>query len=128
MMKMKSKLVKLNLLKDTLSLDENDNEINDIFFKDRYNNEDWKKLKLSLKKGYKPQNHDNGFITVVKIWFSDFYLVYDGSHRVKLLKEIYGGEHQIEVKVISKLRAIGEILVLIIVLPFMFIKKIRNGI
>ena len=128
MKRMESKIIKLTNLIDTLSSDENDDDTNEFLYKDRYASHDWEELEESLKGGYKPREYPIDSITVVKIWFTDKYLVYDGSHRVKLLKEIYGSEYQIEVKVISKLRVIGEILVLFFALPLMYIKKIINGI
>jgi hypothetical protein len=131
-------MLKLSQLHDTLSEgDEELNEKNDdyekyyistpFFLKEpQYGN--WEKLKESLKKGYNPNGHPRGFVTVVKIWFTDEYLVYDGSHRVKTLREMYGGEHQIEVKVIPKITAVGQLILLILLLPLVLIKRKINGV
>ena len=55
-------------------------------------------------------------------------MVYDGSHRVKLLKEMYNKEHQIEVKVISRWNGIGQLFLLFLMLPLVIIKRKINGI
>jgi len=93
-------------------------------YKQEYGN--WEELEKSLIKGYNPHQHSRGFITVVKIWFTDEYLVYDGSHRVRTLTKMYGKEYQIEVKVIPKWNAIGQLFLLLLMLPFIIIKRKIN--
>ena len=61
--------------------------------------EDWEELKNSLNKGYQPEQY--GYIKVCKLWFWDRNIIYDGNHRVKVLKEIYGYNHEISVECVS---------------------------
>tara|TARA_B100000475_G_C14725540_1_gene199519 strand:+ start:65 stop:499 length:435 start_codon:yes stop_codon:yes gene_type:complete len=136
---MKNKIVKLSQLQDTLSegdmeldLDNGDYIKYNIFgpflkgYKQQYGN--WNELEKSLRKGYNPKKHPRGFITVAEIWFTDKYLVYDGSHRVRTLTKMYGGDHQIEVKVMSKLNVITQasflIIALLIVIPCVTVMSI----
>ena len=138
-MKMKNKIVKLSQLRDTLNeegieldLDNGDYIKYNVFgpflkgYKQEYGN--WEELEKSLRKGYNPKKHPRGFITVAKIWFTDRYLVYDGSHRVRTLIKMYGGDHQIEVKVMSKLNVITQasflIIALLIVIPCITVMSI----
>jgi hypothetical protein len=122
---MKHKMLKVSQLLDTIPRDSKEYDRNPefFFFFNVHEYENWETLKESLKKGYAPHQHPRGFITVVKIWFTDEYLVYDGSHRVKLLKEMYGKEYQIEVKVIPRWNAIGQLFLLFLMLPFVIIKR-----
>jgi hypothetical protein len=134
---MKHKMVKLSQLKDTLHEEGEELDLDNggyikynIFgpflkgYKQEYGN--WEELEKSLIKGYNPHQHSRGFITVVKIWFTDEYLVYDGSHRVRTLTKMYGKEYQIEVKVIPKWNAIGQLFLLLLMLPFIIIKRKIN--
>ena len=88
----------------------------------------WKKLKESLTKGYYPKKYKNGYIKVIKYWWKNKYYVYDGNHRVKLLKEMYGNEHQIEVERASRFLPYLVILTLLFVLPIIIIKRKISGI
>ena len=97
-------------------------------YKNRKYYGNWNKLEKSLKKGYDPKQHPRGFITVFKIWFSDEYVVYDGSHRVKTLTKIYGADYQIEVKTMSTPSVIGHAIFLIVLLPIVIIWRKINGI
>ena len=64
------------------------------YYKYTYNNYDWDTLKESLiHEGYTPTKYKDGYITVIE------NMVVDGSHRVILLNEIYGGDYIINVKV-----------------------------
>ena len=138
---MKNKIVKLSQLRDTLKeegieldLDNGDYIKYNIFgpflkglgYKQEYGN--WEELEKSLRKGYNPKKHRRGFITVAKVWFTDRYRVYDGSHRVRTLTKMYGGDHQIEVKVMSKLNVIIQasflIIALLIVIPCVTVMSI----
>lgn len=134
-------MVKLSQLNDTLSeegeeldLDNGDYIKYNLFspFFKKYKNRkyygNWNKLEKSLKKGYDPKQHPRGFITVFKIWFSDEYVVYDGSHRVKTLTKIYGADYQIEVKTMSTPSVIGHAIFLIVLLPIVIIWRKINGI
>ena len=58
----------------------------------------WMELRESLKNGYLPEKHKDGYIKVIKIWRKNKYHVYDGNHRVKLLREMHGNEYNVEVK------------------------------
>ena len=134
-------MVKLSQLNDTLSeggvvldLDNGDYIKYNLFsplFKKYKNKEyygNWNKLEKSLKDGYNPKQHLRGFITVFKIWFTDEYVVYDGSHRVKTLTKMYGGDYQVEVKTMSTLSVVGHAILLILLLPIAIIWRKINGI
>tara|TARA_R110001583_G_scaffold186329_1_gene347010 strand:- start:327 stop:737 length:411 start_codon:yes stop_codon:yes gene_type:complete len=136
---MKSKMLKLSQLNDTLYEEGVDLDLDNgeymkynlfgVFFKkytQKYGN--WNKLEKSLENGYNPNQHHRGFITVFKIWFTDEYMVYDGSHRVKTLTKMYGGDYQIEVKTMSTLSVISHVILLTLLLPIVIIWRKINGI
>ena len=61
---------------------------------------DWKKLKESIDNyGYAPEKFSNRFIDVRKI--KNGYILVDGNHRLRVLLDKYGKDHQIVVKVHS---------------------------
>jgi|21_taG_2_1085346.scaffolds.fasta_scaffold134729_2 hypothetical protein len=93
--------------------------------KEGYDKGNWDKLRESLKKGYRPTEYGRGFITVIKLWFKKEYLIFDGSHRVKLLKEMYGDEYEVEVKMmkVSITSTLLIIVIMFLILPFALIKK-----
>ena len=122
-------MLKLSQLLDTIPRDDKEYDINSefFFFFNVHEYENWETLKESFKNGYKPTEYKNGFIKVIKLR-TNKYMVYDGSQRVKLLKEMYNKEHQIEVKVISRWNGIGQLFLLFLMLPLVIIKRKINGI
>tara|TARA_R110002051_G_scaffold103182_2_gene174871 strand:- start:327 stop:758 length:432 start_codon:yes stop_codon:yes gene_type:complete len=86
----------------------------------------WKRLKESLEKGYNPKKY--GYIQVIKYLRKNKYYVYDGNHRVKLLKEMYGNEHQIMVERVSRFLPILVMITVAIALPIIILKQKINGI
>ena len=135
---MRVEIVKLNQLVEYTFTDEGDNREEDMYYKrpsfinyiygEKIEYGSWDNLKESLVKGYDPTRYENGYIKVIKYWFKNKYYVYDGNHRVRLLKEMMGGEHQVEVKRMNRFSPYLLMLVLIMVLPLKMIKKKINGI
>jgi len=67
-------------------------------------NYNWGKLKKSLEKyGYDPSRFKNGMIRIYNnSGNKNTYDVYDGNHRVALLKYLYDEDYKIKVKIVSK--------------------------
>jgi|ETNvirenome_6_85_1030632.scaffolds.fasta_scaffold05294_2 hypothetical protein len=86
----------------------------------------WKKLKKSLEKGYQPTKY--GYVKVIKYWRKNKYYVYDGNHRVTLLKEMYGNEYRIAVQRTHLLSLVPALLLVLIAIPIILIKRKIYGI
>jgi uncharacterized protein (DUF1015 family) len=86
----------------------------------------WVKLKESLEKGYQPTKY--GYIKVVKYWRKNKYYVYDGNHRVTLLKQMYGSEYGVLVQRTNLLSLVPVLFIVLIVSPLIMIKRKIYGI
>ena len=89
-------------------------------------NHRWGKLRTSLSSGYDPKKYD--YIQVVKYWGKNRYYVHDGNHRACLLKEMYGDEYQISVKIRSLISLIPTIFISLIIIPIVLIKRKIYGV
>jgi hypothetical protein len=68
-----------------------------IFFDDKKTSHqehyDWKKLESDLKNGYDSKQP----MEVLRL-FNNNYILVEGHHRLTLIKKLYGGEYEVEVK------------------------------
>ena len=85
----------------------------------------WAKLRTSLGNGYNPNKYN--YVQVVKYWGKNRYYVHDGNHRVCLLKEMYGDEYQISVKIRSLISIVPTIFISLIIIPIVIIKRKLYG-
>ena len=94
---------------------------NDISADSDYN---WNSLHYSLKNnGYDIYNNEPIHVTK---FYKEYYLIFDGHHRIKVLKDLYGEEHEIDVKVRNFFKLTVILLFLqFIVLIITFVKYIR---
>ena len=86
----------------------------------------WKELKNSLEKGYQPTKY--GYIKVIKYGRKNKYYVYDGNHRVTLLKQMHGNEYRIAVQRTNLLSLVPAIFIVLITIPIILIKRKIYGI
>jgi hypothetical protein len=83
----------------------------------------WSTLTESLKKGYNPKGNNNCYIRLSKKGH-----MIDGNHRATVLSDIYGGEKEIDVELISIPYHILLVLISIFILfPIHYIKGLITG-
>jgi hypothetical protein len=81
----------------------------------------WDILRNSIK--------DNGYDSekykpiIVSKSYNDYYIIYDGHHRVFILKELYDGDYEVDVEVEPILRYLITLLFLPIIFLFIYIIK-----